>query len=324
LLCDIVVVGGGPAGLSAATWAARHRRSVLVVDNDEPRNRWVDTTHGLLGRDPIAPAQLLRDARDQLGRYPGVGFCVGEATAVHRDERGRFVVRVGNEDRVGLRLILATGVVDRFPEIDGFFEHYGVSAFHCATCDGYEAKGHSLVILGWAEHVPAYALGLLDWARRITIVTEGRAFEGGGRQREMLRRHGIEVVEDDAVALLGSRGRLEGVRLRGGDVIEASYLFFSISHHPRLSLARQLGCEITEDGCLVVDRDGRTSVDGCYGAGDVTPGTQLVAVAAGEGTAAGVACAASLRGEAGAPTSPVPAPDARKERLELEHSPPER
>jgi thioredoxin reductase len=231
VVCDIVVVGGGPVGLSAATWAARYRRSVLVIDNHEQRNRWVDASHGFLGRDPGNPAQLLCDARQQLGRYPHVWFCEGEATAVHRDERGRFVVRVGNEERVGLRLVLATGVVDRFPEIDGFFEHYGASAFHCATCDGYEAKGRSVVMLGWAEHVPGYAMGLLDWARDVAVVTEGRPFEGDERHRALLQRHGIRLVEDDAVALLGRRGCLEGVRLRRGGVLEASYVFFSISHH---------------------------------------------------------------------------------------------
>ena len=309
MLSDIVIVGGGPAGLSAATWATRHRRSVLVIDNREQRNRWVDASHGFFGLDPTNPARLLRKARQQLGRYPHVSFCEGEATEVYRDERGRFVVRVGNEDRVGSRLILATGVVDRFPEIDGFFEHYGADAFHCATCDGYEAKGRSVVILGWGEHVPGYALGLLDWARDVTVVTEGRPFQGDEEHRVLLERHGVRLIEDDAVALLGRRGHLDGVRLRRGGVIPASYVFFSISHHPRLTLARQLGCELTSEGCLVVDRDGRTSVSGCYGAGDVTPGVQLVAVAAGEGAAAGVACAASLRGEAGSPTSPAPGPD---------------
>jgi thioredoxin reductase len=246
-----------------------------------------------------------------------VTFCEGEATEVHRDERGRFVLRIGNEERVALRLILATGVVDRLPEIEGFFEHYGASAFHCAMCDGYEAEGRSVVILGWAEHVAAFATGLLEWAREIVVVTEGRPFEGDEEHRALLNGHGIRLIEDDAVALLGDRGRLEGVRLRSGEVLEANYVFFSISHHPRLGLAQQLGCDINDQGCLVVDRDGRTSVDGCFAAGDVTPGFQLVAIAVGEGAAAGSASAASLRGQRGAPASPLPAPDAGAELAQL-------
>ncbi len=309
----MVVVGGGPAGLSAATWAARYRRSVLVVDSGEYRNRWVDASHGYLGRDPADPMALLRQARADLARYPEITILPGTATAAGRDDGGRFLVTVDGRREVGLRLVLAMGVVDEFPDVDGFFEHYGASVFHCASCDGYETQGRAVVILGWGEHVVAFAVGLLDWAEDLTIVTEGRSLEADDRRRGLLDRHGIRLLEDDAVELLGSRGHLEGVRLAGGDVLGADLVFFSIAHRPRLALAEQLGCEIDGDGCLRVDRDGRTSVDGCYAAGDITPGFQLASVAAGKGTVAGVACAISLQGEPGAPTSPSPAPDAEAE-----------
>jgi len=308
-LADVLVVGGGPAGLSAATWAARYRRSVLVVDSGQYRNRWASQSHGYLGNDPGDPMELLDRARTDLGRYPEVTFCEGEASAVRRAADGRFVVTVAGEEYAGLRLILAMGVADTFPEIDGFFDHYGTSVFHCATCDGYEAQGRSVVILGWGEQVAAFAIGLLEWAGRLTVVTEGRPLEGDGRHRQALAGHGIGLVEDDAVELLGEPGELRGVRLSGGDVIDADMVFFSIAHSPRLELARQLGCNLDESECLCVDRDGRTSVDGCYAAGDITPGFQLVAVAVGKGAAAGVACAISLQGERGAPASPLPAPD---------------
>src|SRR4051812_17593652 len=206
MIYDMVIVGGGPAGLSAAMWAARYRRSALVVDDGEQRNRWADVSHGFLTRDAADPLQLLRDGREELRRYPTVEFCEGQATHVSRDTRERFVVHVGADEVVGLRLILATGVVDRFPVIDGFFEHYGASVFHCATCDGYDARGHSVVILGWGEHVAAFAIGLLDWARTITVVTEGRPLYGGPDHRTLLSRHGIRVIEGGASALLGRRG----------------------------------------------------------------------------------------------------------------------
>ena len=154
---------------------------------------------------------------------------------------------------------------------------------------------------------------MLDWARKLTVVTEGRPLEGDDRHRRLLDRHGIRLVEDDAVAFVGERGDLQGVRLRGGTVIDADLVFFSIAHEPRLDLARQVGCEVDEDSCLYVDRDGRTSVDGCYAAGDITPGFQLAAIAVGKGAAAGVACAISLQGEEGSPSSPSPAPNAEAE-----------
>lgn len=154
-----------------------------------------------------------------------------------------------------------------------------------------------------------FAVGLLNWADRLTVVTEGRALEGDDRHRDVLAHHGIRLLEDDAVALLGEPGDLRGVRLAGGEVVDAQMVFFSIAHRPRLALAEQLGCDLDESESLCVDRDGRTSVDGCYAAGDITPGFQLVSLAVGNGAAAGVACAISLQGEPGASASPLPAPD---------------
>jgi len=230
-----VVVGGGPAGLSAATWAARYRRSVLVVDSGEYRNRWAVKAHGYLGSDPSNPMALLARARADLANYPEVELCAGRATAARREADGRFVVTVDGEEHAGLRLILAMGVVDTFPEVAGFFDHYGRSVFHCATCDGYEAQGRSVVILGWGEQVVAFAVGLLDWADRLTVVTEGHTLEGDDRHRRLLARHDIGLVEDDAVEFVGEPGALRGVRLAGGHVLDADLVFFSIAHRPAWS-----------------------------------------------------------------------------------------
>ena len=256
---------------------------------------------------------LLGRARADLSRYPEVAYRQGEATAARRGHDGRFVVTVDGTEVAGLRLIMAMGVVDDFPEVDGFFDHYGVSVFHCATCDGYETRGRPVVVLGWGEQVVSFAIGLLAWVSSITVVTEGRPLEGDDRHRNLLTRHDIGLVEDDAVALVGDRGALSGVRLRNGRVLDADLVFFSIAHRPRLTLALQLGCATDESGCLCVDRDGLTSVEGCYAAGDITPGFQLVAVAVGEGAVAGVACAISLQGEQESPSAPEPAPDAAAE-----------
>lgn len=310
---DAVVVGGGPAGLSAATWLARYRRSVVVLDSGEYRNRWVDRSHGYLGADAQDPMRLLERAREDLGRYETATLRAGRATAVRRDDAGRFVVTTDGGELVALRLVLATGVVDAFPEVDGFLDHYGSSVFHCPTCDGYEARDRRVVVLGWSEHVAGFALGLLDWAAELTIVTDDRPFEGEERHRAALARHGVALLEDDAVAFEGDRGDLRAVHLRSGVRLPADLVFFSIAHHPRTDLAAQLGCELTGQGCLRVDHDGQTTVEGVYAAGDVTPGIQLASVAAGKGTVAGVSCAASLRGEPGATTSPDPAPDPEAE-----------
>jgi thioredoxin reductase len=297
---DAAVVGGGPAGLSAATWLARYRTRVLVLDSGEYRNEHVEQAHGYFGFDPADPAELRQRARDGLAQYPEANLREGRATAARRNDDGTFDLDLADGATVRTkRLVLATGVSDEFPEVDNFFEHYGASVFHCPTCDGYEAKDKAVVAFGWSEEVTGFALTLLGWAASVTVVTDGRRFEGDDECRARLSANGVPVLEDDAVAFVGSRGDLQAVRLRGGREIPCQVAFFAIAHRFHAELADQLGCERTDEGCVVVDGEGCTSVPGVYGAGDLVPGLHLVQVAAAQGAIAGVACARSLRGEGG-------------------------
>lgn len=290
---DAIVIGGSFAGLAAASWLARYRRSVLVIDAGEPRNRWSDAAHGYLGNDPIAPMELLKKGREELFAYPAVELCEARAESVTRED-DRFVVRLGRDEVTARRVVLATGIADEFPDVKGFFDHYGASVFHCASCDGYEAKGKRVVSFGWSEQVAGFALKLLNWAAEVTVVTDGRHFEGEDEHLEALRRGGISLLEDEALELSGQRGDLEAVRLRGGGGIECDLAFFTIAHHYVNDLAVQLGCELTDEGSVKVNDEGATSVSGVYAAGDLTPGNQLVAVAVAKGVNAGIACAHSL------------------------------
>lgn len=307
-LYDAVVIGGGPAGLSAATWLGRYRRHTLLVDSGEYRNAAVDSSHGYLGSDGMNPAELRQRARADLAAYPTVEMHDGAVTGV-RGERGDFTVDLAGQQVSALRLVLATGVSDTFPEVDNFFEHYGASAFHCPTCDGYEACGKNVVAIGWSAAAAGFSLMLLDWAKSVTLVTDARKFEGDDACRAALGRHSIEIVEDDAVRLEGSRGDLQAVLLRSGRRLECELFFFSIAHQPHAGFGRDLGCALTPEGHVDVNDNCETSVPGVYAAGDLTPGMQLVQVAAAKGTIAGVTCALSLQGEEGAPGSPPPAPD---------------
>lgn len=294
---DAVVVGGGPAGLAAATWLARYRADVVVVDAEEHRNRWADKAHGYLGLDSVSPSDLLDAARRDLKAYEAVELCTARAVAARREPDGTFTVSLDDDDVTavsGRRLVLATGVRDVFPEVRNFFDHYGRSVFHCPTCDGYEARDRPVVAFGWSEHVVGFALTLLGWASSVTVVTDGRPFEGDTWHRERLATQGVRVLEDDAVELVGPPGDLQGVRLRGGEVLPCGVAFFSIAHEPQCDLDLQLGCRRTDDNCTEVDLECATTVPGVYAAGDLTPGLQLIQVAAAKGAVAGVACAQSL------------------------------
>lgn len=298
---DAVVVGGGPAGLAAALWLARYRRSVVVLDSHEHRSWSVQASHGYLGRDPQSPRDLLARGREEVLAYP---------TARIEHHRASSVRRVGGLFEVdgtwrAHRLVLACGVVDAFPEVAGMTEHYGASVFHCPACDGYEARDRDVVALGWDPHLTGFAATLLNWARSVTVVTQGLGFRGDG---DRLSGLGVDVVEATATAFVGTRGDLRGVELSDGRCLPSSLVFFSVAHTPRVDLGVSLGCALDDDGYLAISDCGETSVAGVYAAGDVAPGLQLVSVAAAQGVVAGVAAAQSLFGVPGAPTSPDPAP----------------
>jgi thioredoxin reductase len=302
---DVVVVGGGPAGLSAASWLGRYRRSVVVLDSQEYRSGMVEHSHGYLGRDPQTPTELLAKGREEVLAYPTVEVRQRRATSLVRRGDGRFEV---DDDLLAHRLVLACGVKDVLPDVERFDEHYGASVFHCPSCDGYEARDRHVVALGWDPHLVGFAETIKNWAASVTVVTNGLRFRGDDSCRAELASHEIDLLERNAVRFLGERGNLTGVELDGGEVLDASMVLFSLAHEPRVELATSLGCELDEEGYLAVNSKGLTSVDGVYAAGDVTPGLQLVQVAAASGVVAGVACAHSFFGELGAPTSPIPAP----------------
>lgn len=291
---DVVVVGGGPAGLAAATWLARYRRSVVVVDSGEYRNRWVEEAHGYLSQQVLRPLDFLAACRDDLLGYDEVSLRSGRVVEV-TGVCDAFAARLDDGESLhGRRLVLATGVEDAFPDVAGFFDHYGTSVFHCPVCDGYEARGCDIVVFGWGSHVTGFALAMLTWAATVTVVTDGREFEGDTSDEVALRAAGVAVVEDVAAELVGARGDLRAVRLRSGVELPSQMAFFSIGHRPRTDLAASLSCELAEADCVAVDGEGRTSVPGVFAAGDLVPGLQLVQVAAGKGAVAGVGCARSL------------------------------
>ena len=304
----MIVCGGGPAGLAAALWLGRYRRDTVILDAGGQRNRRARASHGYLTRDGCEPGEFLDVARAEATSYETVRLADDEVRSVSRGDDG-FVLRADESEYRCRRLVLTTGVSDVHPDLPGFDDLYGRAIFHCSCCDGYETRGMDVIAIGWAEHSAGYALDLLDWGARVTLVTNGNTFEGDASSRDVLVRHGIELVEERVEEMLGENGAMTGARLSSGRVVEAQRAFFSIEHRPHNELARSLGCEIDDLGYVSVGPHGETSVEHVYAAGDITPGEQLVIVAAAEGAVAGIACAMSLRGETSASKAPDPGPD---------------
>lgn len=304
---DIAVIGGGPAGLAAAMWAARYRRRVVLFDSGQPRNRPVRAVHGYLGLEGIAPLDLIDRAREDLGACePYLEFVSAAVDSIERAQGPIFHVTAGHHTTTASRIILCTGVEDVLPDIAGFDQFYGTSVFTCPSCDGYEAQNRSVVVIGDDESVHAAAVGMLDWSSSVTVVTSARQ-----PTHDVLEHAGITSIVDEPAALVGdpSTQSLRSLRLRSGAVIDCDMVFCNVSHRLRGRLVEQLGCKLTSDGVIEVDDENRTSVPGVYAAGDITPGPQLVQIAAAKGAVAGIAAAVSLRGKPGATSAPTPAPE---------------
>jgi thioredoxin reductase len=289
---DVVIVGAGPAGLSAALMLGRCRRRVLVIDDGFPRNRATRTTHGFLTRDGTAPSELLELGRAELARYKTVQIRSGTVTAAD-GRRGAFVVHCdGGQKFQGRRLVLATGVVDQLPAIPGLEALYGRSVHHCPFCDAYEYADRPLALYGRGRGGVEAALVLRAWSKDVVLITDGRPL--GHHARTRCGRHGIAVREEPVSRLVGRGGRLERIEFTVGPSLKRTALFFATSQKQRSDLARDLGCEFTAAGAVMTKDHETTNVPGVYVVGDASHREQKVIVAAAEGTLAAMRIHESL------------------------------
>lgn len=285
---DCIIVGGGPAGLSAALLLARSRRRVLVCDEGITRNRSSDALHGYLTRDGTPPAEFGSLARRELERYDGITWIQGVVTAVERNGGIFTVHRSGGGTEEARTLVLATGMQDTLPDIEGLQSFYGTSVHHCPYCDGWEHRDEPLAVYGRGSVGALYAQRLLRWSRNLTLCTDGES-ELDAADAADLERHGIVVRPERIARLAGAAGKLRQVEFDDGSLLEVSALFFCTGHGQRSGLIESLGVALLETGEADAGRDGSTNIDGLYVIGDASRDAQLIIMAAAEGAAAGVA-----------------------------------
>jgi thioredoxin reductase len=297
-MLDVVIVGGGPAGLNAALLLGRARRRVLVCDAGTPRNAPVAHLHGFLSRDGLPPAELRRIAREQLGAYGSVELreVQVEAASTAGDGEG-FVVTLADGTRErARRLLLASGVVDQLPAIDGLAGLWGRGIFNCPYCDGWEVRDQPLAVLGADQRTLQLALHLTRWSDDVVWCSNGplpAPLEEAGRAP--LAARGVRLHQEPIVRLESADGQLARVVFASGGPLERRAGFLHPPTGQRSDLPDQLGCVLLEDGSVSVGDFGQTNVPGVFAAGDMArrptmpvPGAQVV-IAAAEGAIAAIA-----------------------------------
>lgn len=290
---DAIIVGGGPAGLSAALWLARYRRRVRVLDSGEPRNEPAWGVHGYPGIVDPSPTDL-RQRIHQQAINAGAEYEACEATRL-TGSKNEFLVSVGGTTAYAARrVIIAYGLRDTLPEIPGAAELYGTSLFHCPDCDGPTVADQEVGVIGSDRYAASLALYLLTWTAYVTIYTNGTALDSSGDTVRALRGNGIRIREEPAVRLHTDEGRLAAIELADSGRVPAHAMFFHLGSEPRCDLAEQMRCDRDDDGYLAVDRGQETSVPGLYAAGDITGHPHLASVAAAEGVRAALTIHRSL------------------------------
>ncbi len=293
---EVIVIGGGAAGLAAAVALGRSRRSVLVVDAGEPRNRPADGVHNLLGNEGVAPGDLLAAGRAELEGYGGQVRC-GRVTRAEQLDEG-FAVTLEDGGRVtARRLVVTTGLVDELPDVDGVRERWGRDVLHCPYCHGWEVRDQVIAVLGTGPASVHQALLFSQLTDDLTFVTH--AFEPDAEARGMLAAAGVAVVEGPVAAVEVSDDAVSGLRLVDGRLVQATAVTVATYMQAQSEVLASLGVEtaLHPSGFgehVVVDELRQTSVPGVYAAGNVVDLSAQVMGAAAAGTMAGAMANADL------------------------------
>ncbi len=292
---DAIIIGGSFAGLSAAMYIARARRSVCIIDTGSPRNRFAAHSHGFFAQDGSAPGAMLATARAQVAAYPTATFIEGEALSAAPEPDGFSVKLTTGEMLESSRLVLAFGISDELPAIPGLAERWGTSALHCPYCHGFEFSGQRLGVLHVSPRSLHQAMLIAEWGPT-TLYLNG-APEPDAASLAQLQQRGVALEPAPVRALHGEGAQLSAIELIDGRTSGVDALYLGPRTRLNSEIAQQLGCALDEGtfGSIIrTDGDKVTTISGVYAAGDITRSVHNVTWASADGVTAGMAVHRSL------------------------------
>ena len=287
-LLDTLIVGGGPAGLTASIYLARFRRRFVVVDSGASRASWIPLSHNHAGfPDGVTGDELLARMRAQAERY-GTRIVPGTVSAVERAAEGGYCVRTDDGREFRARPVLAaTGVIDQEPQLPNLYQAVQRGLIrHCPVCDGFEVTGHRIGVIGHGTGALGEALFLRTWSRDITLLTLGEPMKLEEAEERRMAEAGIRAVEDPVVEVHTESGRIAALTTASGERLTFDTLYSALGCHPRTEPVKALGVRIGPDGRLVTDRHQQTGIEGLYAAGDIVEGLNQISVAMGQAAVA--------------------------------------
>jgi thioredoxin reductase len=293
---DCIIVGGGPAGLNAAIVLGRCRRKVLIFDTEQYRNKYSHGIHNYLTRDDILPHEFLQLCHKELEKYSVQKIHKKIINAKKNDEDVFSVKDENGTVYYSKKLLIATGLIDILPDIEGFKECFGKSVFHCPYCDGWEVRDKKIGVYARNKEGWELALALKGWSNEVALYTDGKN-KVKPFQKEYLDANEIPVITTPILKLKEEDGQLQKIVLKSGEEKNCDALFFVNGYSQQCNIAEAFGCEVSKKGVIVTNRLQQTNIKGLYVAGDASKDMQFVVVAGAEGAKAGVTINKELQKE---------------------------
>jgi len=294
---EAIIIGGSYSGLAAGMALGRASRKTLIIDAGEPCNRQTPHSHNFITQDGETPASISAKAKEQVLAYPTITFVNDKAVKAYKQADRFEIVTESGEQYSAKKLLIASGVKDVMPDIDGFAQCWGISIIHCPYCHGYEVRNQKTALLANGPIAEHFLPMLLQWTKELTLFTNGKSIVSDEIAAKF-KKHNVVIIETEIESVQHTNGQLESFTLKDGNVLNFSVMYAKIPAVQHTFIAEDLGCNINEQGLIEVDEMKKTNVPGVFASGDCTTQGRAVAVAVETGMKAAVSINIELCNEA--------------------------